>query len=211
MNCGASAGGAEQSKRAKRFSAESSKKKAMLIAVLDLEREPLAIDLTIPTGTIDFGDGIRQIEGLAVHGAASLLTEQRAPRQQILDIRLQAELQGRFEVDCARCLEPVEHPVEEQLDLLFRPLGVDASGAERAISTPETEIGYYQDGGLVLEDVLREQVLLSLPARALCRQDCKGLCSGCGRNLNTETCACDMVPPDPRWTALSDLRGRMKS
>jgi uncharacterized protein len=183
----------------------------MLISVLDLEREPLELDLTVPSGTIDYGDGIRQVDGLTVRGSATVLTEQRAPRQQIQDIRLRAEWKARFEMYCARCLDPVEHPIEEQLDLLFRPLGADAGGAERAISTSETEIGYYQDGGLVLEDVLREQALLALPTRALCRQDCKGLCPGCGRNLNTEPCACDTVPPDPRWTALAELRGRMKS
>ena len=184
----------------------------MLISVLDLERQPLEFDLlTIPSGMIDYGSGIRQIDGLTVSGSADLITEHRAPRQQIHDIRLRAQFRGRFEVHCARCLDPVEHPIEEQFDLLFRPLGADAGASEHAISTSETEIGYYQDGGLVLEDVLREQVLLSLPARTLCRQDCKGLCSGCGRNLNMESCTCDTVPPDPRWTALADIRGRMKS
>lgn len=183
----------------------------MLIAILDLERAPLEFDLTIPSGTIVYGNEIRQIDGLAASGSASLITEHRPPRQQIHDIRLRAEFRGNFEVHCARCLDPVEHSIEEQLDLLFRPLGTDAGAPEHAISTSETEIGYYQDGGLVLEDVLREQVLLSLPARTLCRQDCKGLCSGCGRNLNVESCTCDTVPPDPRWRALAGLRGRMKS
>src|SRR5271156_3194907 len=111
----------------------------MLISVLDLEREPLELDLTVPSGTIDYGNGIRQIDGLTVRGSATVLTEQRAPRQQIQDIRLRAEWKARFEMYCARCLDPVEYPIEEQLDLLFRPLGADAGAAERAISTSETE------------------------------------------------------------------------
>jgi uncharacterized protein len=112
---------------------------------------------------------------------------------------------------CARCVETVEHPLEASFDLLYRPIGVDASGAERAISTSETEIGYYNGDGLVLEDVLREQVLLSLPEKTLCRADCKGLCPGCGRNLNTEQCCCESTEADPRWSALSDLRSKIKS
>jgi uncharacterized protein len=183
----------------------------MLIAVLDLEKQPLEFDLTIPGGAIGYGDEIRQIGGLAVSGSACLITEHRAPRQQIQDIRLRAGFKGTFELLCARCLEPVGHTIQEQVDLLFRPLGADAGIPEHAISTAETEIGYYQDGGLVLEDVLREQVLLSLPARTLCREECKGLCLGCGRNLNKESCTCGTAPPDPRWRALEDLRGRMKS
>jgi uncharacterized protein len=63
----------------------------------------------------------------------------------------------------------------------------------------------------LLEDVLREQVLLSLPARTLCREDCKGLCPRCGHNLNTDPCECDPAPADPRWAALSDLASRIKT
>jgi uncharacterized protein len=103
----------------------------------------------------------------------------------------------------------VRHPLGGDFDLIFRPLGADAGPADRSLAAPDTEIGYYQEEGLVLEDVLREQVLLSLPARSLCRQDCKGLCPRCGRNLNTESCNCGDSPADPRWSALSDLRSRL--
>jgi uncharacterized protein len=108
-------------------------------------------------------------------------------------------------------VEPVERPLQAEFDLLYRPAGADASGAEHAISTSETEIGYYNGDGLSLEDVLREQVLLSLPERTLCQVDCKGLCPSCGQNLNTEACTCTTAKADPRWDALSGLRGRIKS
>ena len=55
---------------------------------------------------------------------------------------------------------------------------------------------------LVLEDVAKEQVLLSLPMRAVCREDCKGLCPHCGINRNRETCDCQAAKVDPRWEAL---------
>jgi uncharacterized protein len=54
-------------------------------------------------------------------------------------------------------------------------------------------------------------VFLSLPARSLCGEDCKGLCPRCGKNLNSESCNCDAAPADPRWSALSDLASRMKT
>jgi len=82
---------------------------------------------------------------------------------------------------------------------------------ERSITPPETEIGYYQKDSLLLEDVLREQVLLSLPVRTLCKPDCKGLCPRCGQNRNSQECSCDVGPSDPRWEALAGLRGRIKS
>jgi DUF177 domain-containing protein len=182
-----------------------------LITVSDLEREPVEFTETVPSGAIDYGSGIQQLGRLAVAGRADLLTERRGPHELIHDIRLRAGYQGDFEMPCARCLEPVAQRLDEHFDLLFRPTGVDAEGSEHSISTSDTEIGYYEGGRLAVEDVLREQVLLSLPARALCQQDCKGICPACGTNRNTEICACDTSQVDPRWTALADLRSRLKT
>ncbi|WP_158752408.1 DUF177 domain-containing protein [Acidobacterium sp. S8] len=183
----------------------------MLITIPDLEREPLVFDLSLAPGAVDYGEEVSQVGPLAVAGLAEVLEEHRGPREVVPDIRLRAKYSGKVEVVCARCLEPVEHALKGDFDLIFRPLGLDEGGSEHSITTDETEIGYYQKSGLVLEDVLREQVLLSLPAKTLCRQDCKGLCPRCGRNLNSETCTCDAAPVDPRWSALSDLGSRLKS
>ena len=183
----------------------------MLITVLDLEREPIQLNLSLEPGAIEYGAEINQITPLAIEGRADLLEENHGPEGVVQDIRVQGSYSGEFEVACARCLEPVKRSLKGEFDLIFRPLGVDQSSAERSISASETEIGYYQKSGLVLEDVLREQVLLSLPAKILCREDCKGLCPRCGRDLNSEPCACDTAPADPRWSALSDLASRLKT
>jgi uncharacterized protein len=188
----------------------------MFIAVLDLEKEPLRFDVAIQPGAIDFGAEIRQNGPLAVEGQADLIEERRmgdarGSLRTVEDIRLRGSYQGEFEVPCARCLDPVAHALKGDFDLLFRPLGADADSSERSITTPETEIGYYQDGGLALEDVVREQVFLSLPARSLCGEDCKGICPRCGKNLNSEPCTCVTAPVDPRWSALSDLASRIKT
>jgi uncharacterized protein len=183
----------------------------MLITIPDLEREPLVFDVSLAAGEIDYGEEAQQSGALKVAGRADLIEEHRGPREVVPDIRLRAAYQGKFEVACARCLDPVEHALTGDFDLIFRPIGVDGGASEHSITTDETEIGYYQKSGLALEDVLREQVLLSLPARSLCRQDCKGLCPRCGQNLNSEACTCDATPVDPRWSALSDLSSRMKS
>lgn len=183
----------------------------MLITVLDLEREPILFEVALEPDSIDYGDEVTQTTPLAVEGRADLIEEHRGPREIVPDIRLQATYSGEFELACARCLEPVRRTLDGKFDLLFRPLGVDEGGSERAISAADTEIGYYQESSLMLEDVLREQVLLSLPARTLCREDCKGLCPRCGRDLNSESCDCDAAPADPRWSALSGLASRIKT
>ena len=104
-----------------------------------------------------------------------------------------------------------EIPLSAEFDLIFRPSAADAEATERSITAPETEIGYYLEDSLSLEDVLREQVLLSLPVKTLCKPDCKGLCPRCGADRNSQPCTCDAGPSDPRWEALAGLRSQIES
>ncbi len=182
----------------------------MEFKVSDLEQEPIDFDVALEPGAVDLGDEAEQEGLLAASGRAEVLHEHRGPKEIVSDIRLKGRFQGKFDVKCARCLEPVEVPLEAEYDLIFRPAEVDAVSGERSITAPETEIGYYEGDSLLLEDVLREQVLLSLPVRTLCKPDCKGLCPHCGENRNLNECTCAERETDPRWGALGDLRGRMK-
>lgn len=183
----------------------------MEFRVSELEREPVEFDLELPSGSIDFGEQAAQEGHLATSGRAEILHEHRGPKEIVADFRLRGQFSGKFEVPCARCVEPVQVPLAADFDLIFRPAGADSDAPERSITAPETEIGYYQEDSLLLEDVLREQVLLALPVRTLCKPDCKGLCPRCGTNRNNQTCNCEEGPADPRWEALAGLRSRIKS
>ncbi|MGO8758723.1 MAG: YceD family protein [Terracidiphilus sp.] len=183
----------------------------MEFKIVELEREPIEFDLDLSPGRIDFGEEAEQAGALAASGSAEVIHEHRGPREIVADIRLKGQYAGRFQVPCARCIEPVEIPLTAEFDLIFRPLGADGGGPERSITASETEIGYYQKDSLLLEDVLREQVLLSLPVRTLCKPDCKGLCPHCGANRNTNPCSCEEGRNDPRWEGLAKGRGPSKS
>jgi len=183
----------------------------MEFRVSELEREPVEFDLELAPGAVDFGEEAEQAGQLAASGRAEVIHEHRGPKEIVPDIRLRGRFSGKFRTPCARCVEPVEIPLAAEFDLIFRPLGADSGPPERSITAPETEIGYYQNDSLLLEDVLREQVLLSLPVRTLCKPDCKGLCPRCGENRNLHPCTCEVGPSDPRWQGLAGLRGRIKS
>jgi len=183
----------------------------MEFKVSELEKEPIDFAEELPPGAVALGEEAEQIGNLAADGRAEVLHEHRGPKEIVADIRLRGKFAGRFEVPCARCVEPVEIPLSAEFDLLFRPSDADSEPLERSITAPETEIGYYQGDSLLLEDVLREQVLLALPVRTLCKPDCKGLCPRCGENRNSQACHCEEGPSDPRWEALAGLRGRIKS
>jgi uncharacterized protein len=182
----------------------------MLIEIHELELHPIDFKEEFLPGVIDLGPDLRQKTSLHTAGRAQLVEEHHGKRQKIKDIRLSGELDTELELACARCLEPVAQSVASKFDLLYRPLGVDAGRAELSVTSAEAEVSYYQGEGLLLEDALREQVLLAVPLKAICREDCKGLCPHCGKNLNIEPCSCTEPVEDPRWSALRDLRGKLE-
>ena len=182
----------------------------MLIRVADLHLQKLEFNQDFEAGAIDFGPDFRQQGPLHTKGRAEVIVEHRGHKENVDDIRVVAGLDATLDANCARCLEPVQYPINRAFDLLYRPLGVDRRAEEVAITEADTEIGYYEGEGLLLEDVLREQVLLATPLKLVCREECKGLCPHCGANLNNETCNCQQ-PGDPRWAALSDLKNKLQS
>ncbi len=181
----------------------------MFIEIRELELHPVEFQKEFSPGVIDFGVDLRQRTPLRSSGRAQLVEEHHGKRQVIKDIRLNGRVITSIELACARCLEPVVQDVDRTFDLLYRPLGSDAGKEEMSVTAVDAEIGYYQGNGLELDDALREQVILALPLRALCREDCRGLCPQCGTNLNAEPCSCAEGVHDPRWEALKDLRDKM--
>jgi len=182
----------------------------MFIEIRELQLHPIDFAEDIVPGVIDFGPDLRQIDALHAAGRAQLVEENRSKHKIIHDIRVNGGLRGKMAIPCARCLEPVVREIKRDFDLLYRPLGADAGVEERSVSVTEAEVSYYEGDGLLLEDVLREQVLLALPLKAVCNENCRGLCPQCGANLNQEPCSCKEEPEDPRWLALKDIRAKLE-
>jgi uncharacterized protein len=180
----------------------------MFIDIHELELHRVEFDEMLGPGTIDFGADAQQVEPLGAKGHAELVEEHHGARGVIKDIRLVGSFSAGLQLSCARCLDPVPQHVEREFDLLYRPQGTDAGQEELSVTDAEAEIGYYVGDGLLLEDVLREQILLAVPMKIVCREDCKGLCPQCGTNLNQSSCSCTR-PMDPRWQALEGLRDKL--
>ncbi len=123
----------------------------------------------------------------------------------IVDARASCALQ----VKCSRCLAGFEMPLETECSLVFHR---DERGA-----LPD---GIYEDDFIQLSEAtenrydifprVREAIILELPIRFLCREDCKGLCPTCGANLNDGDCGCRTETGDPRWDQLRNLLNRKK-
>jgi len=183
----------------------------MLIEIRELEAHAVDFDERIAPGVIDFGFEVSQKSLLTTAGRAQLVQEHHGKHRLINDIRVVGNFATAVELPCARCLDPITRDVANSFDLLYRPLGADAGKEELSVTAAEAEVSYYQGEGVLLEDVLREQVLLALPLKAICRDDCKGLCAHCGKNLNLEQCNCAEPFDDPRWSALKDIKEKLEN
>lgn len=181
----------------------------MFIEIRELELHPVDFREEFGPGTIDFGPDMGQKGNLQAGGRAQLVEEHHGKHQTLKDIRVNGDFSARMEFACARCLEPVVQDVSRKFDLLYRPQGSDAGSEERSVASTESEVSYYEGDGILLEDVLREQMLLAAPLKSVCREECKGLCPQCGKNLNFEQCSCEESSDDPRWAAFKDIRSKL--
>jgi uncharacterized protein len=124
-------------------------------------------------------------------------------------VNVRGSISGRFNVVCARCLGTAPVVVDEpELSLTFMPPS-DKSPAEREELNEEDLDTFVHDGVRIdLEPVIREQLVLAIPITPLCSEDCKGICGGCGVDLNQASCACkEASSPATTWAAaLSRLK-----
>jgi uncharacterized protein len=170
----------------------------MFLDVKDLAIRKVHIRKSYAPGSIDYGiSEVKQAEALEVLGTAELLEGQ---------IRVTGGLETKIAMVCARCLEPVLEEVHRDFDLFYQPLRKGSKPEEERLKDDDTEIGFFEGEGLFLADVLKEQVLLSLPMKVICQSDCRGLCPTCGANLNHEECRCETHPSDPRLAPLARLK-----
>ena len=170
----------------------------MFLDVKDLAVRKIPIRKSYAPGSIDYGiSEVRQAGPLEVTAQAELIEGQ---------IRINGRLETKIAMVCARCLEPVIEEVHRDFDLFYQPLRKGIKPEEERLKDDETEIGFFEGEGLFLADVLKEQVLLSLPMKVICQSDCRGLCPSCGANLNHEACKCETHALDPRLAPLARLK-----
>ena len=108
---------------------------------------------------------------------------------------------------CARCLSPVCGDFTLDLEKTVAPRNLLSDLDEDRLD----EYAIIEDGFLDIDEQLYEQLEMEFPMRHLCREDCKGLCPKCGKNLNEEQCDCNHKEIDPRMEPLRKLLEQMKN
>lgn len=116
-------------------------------------------------------------------------------------VRLSADVQYTISMPCDRCgADSRQQFARTFTHLLVREL----SDEEEAMSNSEEYI-LVPEEQLDLDELIREDILLDLPTKYLCSEDCRGLCLKCGKNLNEGDCGCDTKEIDPRLEILKSL------
>ena len=107
-------------------------------------------------------------------------------------IQAQGQIKTAISLVCVRCLEPFELKINSRFDIILFPKEM-IDQRSTALEDEDLEYIFYDNDQIDLEKILVEQVNLFIPFKPVCRAECKGICPGCGANLNRGACPCDQA------------------
>jgi uncharacterized protein len=114
-------------------------------------------------------------------------------------VLVEGKLELTLTIPCDRCLQSVNVPLS--VAFTHRVLSPEQEDA----ASEEEEQNFVSGYELDTDTLINNEILINMPVKVLCREDCKGICSVCGQNLNERECGCDRFVPDPRMAAIKDI------
>lgn len=183
----------------------------MIIRIDDIYDEGLTLDFeekpeTFPTLTeITRAGECQFIAPLKIH--------LRAIRVQEI-VEVEGKIETVVRLSCSRCLKEFEMPLVTPFAVAYTrqlPEVIDEFGEEEIeLSAEESGLILFHGDEIDLRDGIQEEVVMALPLRPLCREDCKGLCPQCGADLNEGDCGCKRAAFNTRFAALKDFKVKKK-
>lgn len=158
---------------------------------------------------LHLGDGHHQFDFKVEPGKFHISKEEIYPNEFEIGIRLDKFernlkchifVKTRAHYTCDRCLEEYDTVFEGNFGLLFH-IGMQDLVTDEddvVLLPPETV-------DIDLQPHIKEFLILNIPMKMLCSDDCKGMCPHCGADLNKEQCSCEKTQIDPRWAKLQDF------
>ncbi len=168
------------------------------IIVSEIEEEGLRVDFNEP------------IEANSLLRPAGDVKAELMLNRTELELSIKGNISGTVNLQCSRCLTEFQKELNLEVDLTYLPIEQMSVEEAHEIARDESELGYYKEDEIDIVDVIREQMILNLPMKPLCVEDCKGLCPVCGTDLNLYQCDCKTEHIDPRLSILKKLLSERK-
>ncbi|MEE0945611.1 MAG: DUF177 domain-containing protein [Acutalibacteraceae bacterium] len=161
--------------------------------ILDLKKLFITENYTVPVDcTFDFSD----TEFMGEHPLKKPVEVKGKITNRAGLVTLTLSMVYVFSANCDRCGLPTD---------VCYSIELEKSLAPEIAGTDSDDIIIVEDYKLDLDELVYTEIIISLPMKHLCREDCKGLCSICGKNLNEGGCNCETKQIDPRLSALAEL------
>lgn len=154
------------------------------------------LNLLVNLDTINYyGDEILLPEPISLEGKIYVIND---------SFFLTCQVKTQMEVSCSRCLKPFTYHYSSKIDI---QLMEDSQENEE---DDLEDIYFYQEGVIDLDDIVKENILTNIPLQMICSKGCKGICAGCGGDLNEGQCTCSPEEDneeeiDPRLAKLKKL------
>ncbi len=159
------------------------------------EKKSIEFSYELPPESVAVGNDISFLTPVTASGSITETVSGNGDSEGYVELAL--TVSTKIGTHCARCLDDVESDYTITAKYGVTPFLQNAEENETCIMTDE--------GLLDIASVARTLFLLNLPSRFLCSEDCKGICQGCGANLNREPCTCTEKEVDPRLSALKNF------
>jgi len=170
----------------------------LLLDVGQMREPEVRIDRTFAPGVLPTDQSVLRIAGPIALNAVV--------RKDRMQFRLIGRMKTTVELTCSRCLNGYPMDLDEAFDVLYLPRGESGGAEERQAEDDDLSTAFYSDHVIDLGQLMQEQCYLAVPMKPLCSDSCRGLCPGCGTNLNTASCSCRHAWVDPRLAQLERLR-----
>jgi len=121
------------------------------------------------------------------------------------EVLAHGEVTTTMELQCSRCLRSFPKDMDMKIDVVYHPVEELKGEEKHEVKEDELNMGFYQGDELDIQDLIVEQILLSVPMKPLCSESCRGICPRCGVDMNINPCRCEQKETDPRLAVLKKL------
>lgn len=174
----------------------------MIVDLHSISRSPRHFNLTVQPDWWRKSEDDVQVQGLEGPLVVKISVAREDKRYVI-----HGRLAGKLKLVCDRCLDIYTFALGRDFQLsLSPPENLESARDETELKEEDLAVGFIEAEKIDLDDIIREQIYLSLPIKLLCGSACAGLCTECGINLNRETCKCSKNTGHPGFLKLKELK-----